>query len=459
MSLPLNTILLGKCLDRLKELPDSSIDSIVTDVPYGLGSKDPTFEEILAYLQGADLVTGEFMGKDWDLPSVPVWKECFRVLKPGGFLFTFAGTRTMDLISMGLRAAGFENKDCCDAEMGPPVLRWLRAQGMPKSVDVSKELGKRVGTSKKAKKSKGVEPQEDLTVTPEIVEFWKGFGTALKPYWEPILIFKKPLEESTLLGQILATGTGCLNIDECRVKHADPADFAKHKAGVDAIKARGGKMANSWKNSSDLSGANEVSTAGRFPPNVIMVHSDLCRKLGTTTEAMPPINRFDDGAKPFGGGAGHEYTTIEREDEQVTVWACHPSCPVHWLKNQHPEAHKYFYGIDPDSGLFYVPKPSLAEKSEGLESENEHSTVKPIRLMEYLVRLATRRGGVVLDPYCGSGTTCIAAANEDLDFIGIEKEEPSFLTATARSGLALKKRLDRAAQGATNDLMLSLESE
>jgi len=450
VNLPVNSIIHGKCLEVLRNFPDASVDSIVTDVPYGLGNKDPTVEEIIAYLQGSDLRTGEFMNKDWEIPSVLVWKECFRVLKPGGFVLTFAGTRTQDLISIGVRAAGFQNRDTIDVEMGPPFLRWIRAQGMPKSTDVAKSLRK-----------SGAEP--------EVVDPWEGWGTALKPYWEPVLMFRKPILEKTLVEQVKTTGSGAINIDGCRVKHASPEDFAKHKAGVDAIKARGGVMANSWKNSSDLSGANEVTTGGRFPPNVIFVHSELCRKVGTTTAPVPPINRFNDGAKPFGGGAGHEYSTIERGDEVLTVWECHHSCPVSWLNKQSGPmgivdsggASRFFLNVDPGSMFFYVPKPSADEKNDGLsdDAENEHSTVKPIRLMEYLVRLVTRKGGVVLDPYCGSGSTCVAAVNEGMDFIGIEKELPSFRTAQARTLKALRTHSERETQAAAFDLSMTLESE
>ena len=445
MNQQIDTILHGKCLDVLRAYPDNFFDSIVTDPPYGLGDHDPTLEEIIAYLQGADLEVGEFMNKDWDLPSVIVWKECWRVLKPGGFLFSFAGTRTIDILSIGIRVSGFTNRDTIDCEMGPPILRWLRAQGMPKNVDVGKEFRK-AGMS-------------------ELAEIWDGMGTALKPYWEPILMFRKPLQESTLLKQLETTGTGVINIEGSRVKHASLEDFAKHKSGVDTIKARGGKMGNSWKNSSDLSGANDVKTSGRLPPNVIFLHSDLCRKVGTQKFPMPPINRFDDGAKPFGGGAGHKYTTIHRDDEGIDIWECHHSCPVHWINRQHKVeaggASKYFLNVDPGSMFFYVPKPSLKEKSHGLEEgeENEHDTVKPVRLMEYLVRMATPPKGIVLDPYCGSGTTCVAAANEGFRFLGIEKEGPSVKTALARIEVALEARKELAAQTQGVDLMYSLESE
>ena len=434
----------GKCLEVLRTYPDNFFDSIVTDPPYGLGGRDPTPEEILAYLQGADLDTGEFMNKDWDLPSVLVWRECLRVLKPGGYLFSFAGTRTIDILSIGIRMSGFTNRDTVPVEMGPPILRWVRAQGMPKNVDVGKEFRK-----------------AGLT---ELAVLWEGYGTALKPYWEPIIIFRKPLEESTLLKQLAATGTGVINIEGSRIKHSSLADFEKHKAGVDAIKARGGKMENSWKNSSDLSGANDVSTSGRLPPNVIFVHSELCKKVGSQVLSMPPINRFDDGAKPFGGGAGHEYTTVHREDETIDIWECHHSCPIHWINKQQVTeggTSKYFLNVDPDSMFFYVPKPNLREKSAGLDEgeENEHATVKPVRLMEYLVTMATPAKGIVLDLYCGSGTTCVASVNKGFRFVGIEKEAPSVKTARARVQAALQARQEAEEEQESADLVFGLESE
>jgi DNA modification methylase len=445
LSMEIDKIYHGDCLTVLKTFPDSSFDSILTDPPYGLGGRDPTPEETLAYLQGADLNTGEFMNKDWDLPSVLVWKECLRVLKPGGYLMSFAGTRTLDILSIGIRMAGFTNRDTVPVEMGPPILRWVRAQGMPKNVDVSKEFRK-----------------AGLT---ELSVQWAGYGTALKPYWEPILVFRKPIEESTLLKQVASTGTGVINIEASRIKHSSLADLAKHKAGVDAIKARGGKMGNSWKNSSDLSGANDVSNSGRLPPNIIFVHSDLCRKVGTQTVAMPPINRFDDGAKPFGGGAGHEYTSYHREDETLDVWECHPSCPIHHLNQQYqvPDGGvaKYFLNVDPDSLFFYVTKPNLREKIMGLEEgeENLHATVKPVKLMEYLVTMATPAKGIVLDLYCGSGTTCVAAVNKGFHFVGIEKEEPSVKTARSRVQAALQARKKSEEEQESADLVFGLESE
>jgi site-specific DNA-methyltransferase (adenine-specific) len=473
VELPVNTIIHGKCLDALRTLPDASVDAIVTDPPYGLGTREPTIEEMIAYLNGANLDLGEFMNKDWEIPSVPVWRECFRVLKPGGHLLSFAATKTQDIISIGLRAAGFEKRDEIDVEFGPPVFRWIRAQGMPKSTDIGKAIDKKLGVERPVvgtKRGKGGENLNkiarpgkgdteeakgvgaygagakqvdvDLPVTtPGSSEAakWEGWGTALKPYWEPILMFRKPIDEGTVAEQVMATGTGGINIEASRVKHSSKEDFEKHKAGVDAIKARGGSMANSWKNSSDLSGANEVTTSGRYPPNVLFVHSDACKKTGTTKVAAHVINRFDDGAKPFGNGAGHQYTTTpmgdENGQEEIEVWDCHPACPITTLNKQREGASRYFPNFEPDALFQYVPKPNAGEKNSGLDpgEENEHVTVKPVMLMRYLVRMVTPKDGLVLDPYCGSGTTCVAATEEGFNFIGIEKEEPSVVTARART--------------------------
>lgn len=441
MNLPLNTIVHGLCLPILKTFPSASVDAFITDPPYGLGANDPTLEDILAYLsEGSSLATGEFMGKDWEIPSVPTWTEVFRIMKPGGWLFCFAGTRTMDLMSIGIRAVGFENRDVWDAEFGPAVLRWIRAQGMAKSTDLSKEIDRKLGATRAS---------PNVPETPEAKE-WEGYGTAFKPYWEPILIFRKPVAEATVAEQVLKTRTGGINIKASRIKHSSKADFDSHKAGVDAIKAKGGSMAKSWKNSSDLSGANDVDPAGRYPANVILVHSDGCQ--------------------------------VVREDGYET-WTCIPQCPVEmmnaqrepsttkpdkrqggkldtreqgWRFKRQPSSlsdsggpARYFANFDPIPGFQYIPKPSQKEKNTGLEEgeENEHLTVKPIKLIRYLVQAAVAPGGVVVDPYCGSGTTCVAAAELGVHFVGIEKELPSVETARQRVAeiLAFKEQQSRTA--------------
>jgi site-specific DNA-methyltransferase (adenine-specific) len=162
----------------LPKIPTAEIDAIVTDPPYGLGSYQPTGDEIDAYLAGATLDTGgDFMGKDWSIPPVGIWRECLRVLKPGGVLLSFAGTRTWDLIATGIEQAGFVPHP----SLGMPILAWIHGQGFPKSVNVAKAIDKSLGVV-----SGDGEPVSDQA------KQWQGWGTALKPSWEPILVYVKP---------------------------------------------------------------------------------------------------------------------------------------------------------------------------------------------------------------------------------------------------------------------------
>jgi len=142
-----NQVLHGACLDVLRELPDNTYDAVVTDPPYGLGTKEPTVEQIVSYLQGADLDTGgDFMGANWEIPSVPTWREIFRVLKPGGHVACFGGTRTWDLIALGARAAGFEFRDSLAGQF--PALMWVHGQGFPKSLNISKAIDAKLGAER-----------------------------------------------------------------------------------------------------------------------------------------------------------------------------------------------------------------------------------------------------------------------------------------------------------------------
>lgn len=501
-----NRILRGDCLEVLRSLPDASIDSVVTDPPYGLGTREPTAEDIIRYISGESIDTGgDFMGYDWEIPPVAVWRECLRVLKPGGYVLSFAGTRTFDIMSIGIRAAGFENRDTIASMFGASVLSWVHSQGFPKSLNVAKAIRKL--------------PDLDPEKAEALAKIWEGFGTALKPAWEPILCFREPTD-LTVVEQVTQTGTGAINIDGTRVKHANEKDLENHKAMVAALKAKGGKLGNSWKNSSDLSGANEVKEAGRWPANALLVHAAGCKQVGTKRVDAPVINRFNDGMKPFGGGAGHEYTSTRTGDadgkEEVAVFECMPHCPVRLLNEASqvgptPDdatgASRFFAQFVPEAPFFYSAKASRKERNEMLEKSkaprpkdrvkvvyfrikedvdadifmqiqevindqtekdatdkglpveqvtaldvetfaferllfehlvpeslrehfevddtvggNDHPSVKPLALMRYLVRLVTPKGGLVLDPYVGSGTTCLAATEEGMRFVGIEKD-------------------------------------
>lgn len=484
--LPLNSILLGDCLDVLKTLPDASIDAVVTDVPYGLGTKEPTVEEIIAYLTSDAVLdtNGDFMGRDWSIPPVPVWKECYRVLKPGGHLLSFGGTRTFDLISLGIRAAGFENRDTVATQFGTTVLSYLHGQGFPKGVNISKAL-------------------EKAGAAPEVVERWRGFNTALKPAWEPILVYRKPLSEGTVVAQVASTGTGGLNIDACRVL-TDPDD-PNHRPGVTTKVAE----SSSYAGFIGIGGARRGALpSGRWPANVILVHSEGCKIVGSKKVPAPVINRFDDGMKPFGDGAGHAYTTTQTGDadgmEEIPVYECEAGCAVSMLDEQSGvtrglEPSRFFGQFQPDAPFFYTSKVSRSERNKGLAAkpasdivvlrpnltdeehdllsagwsddlpdwsepiniaivpydlqglfepfepeQNTHPTVKPLALMKWLVRLVCPKGGVVLDHYCGSGTTCIAALEADCHYIGIEKDPEARDTALKRIAGQLQEIEDRA---------------
>lgn len=485
-----NLVFEGLNIDILRRLPDAVYSSAVFDPPYGLGKHEPTPEEILQYLMGADLDTGgDFKGTDWEIPSIPVWKEIYRVLKPGAYVAFFGGTRTSDLIAMGARMAGFISRDSIPVNWAG--LQWLQSQGMPKSSNISKHIDKKFGNPVL---KKGYKP------TASEAKAWEGYGTALKPSWEPIMLFRKPFKGS-LTKNVLAHGTGVLNIDGCRVKHASKEDFEEHKAQVEAVQNKGGVRGNSWKNSSDLSGANDVKIEGRWPPNTLFVHSPECQRTGVVEVAPHPqgANRFQ---KTSGGEFSDAYGNQEAssDPEYLTKWSCVEGCPVATLDEQsgnrpstltgradpsgshdHPGtdmssesgflggerehlsrvyadaggASRFFPQFEGQVPFFYHPKVSKKEATLGGRIENEHSTKKPVELMRWILRLTTPKGGITLDPYCGSGSTLHAAILEGMRFTGIEKEPASVKTSRDRVRIVAA---DFAETGAARDGFALMEA-
>ena len=401
-------LLQGDCLEVLKSIPDNSLDSIVTDPPYGLS----------------------FMGKRWDydVPSVDVWAECQRVLKPGGHLLAFAGTRTQHRMAVRIEDAGFEIRD---------MIAWVYGSGFPKSLDVSKALDKMAGAERevlgKAKKNGGAsngrnsasvgyvcETNEyDITApATEAARQWQGWGTALKPALEPITVARKPLI-GTVAANVLAHGTGGLNIDGCRV-------------GTDLI--QGGRAGLSGESTFNVcTGDKQPPHEGRWPANLIHDGSDEVLE-------QFPANR----PGMSGGGKG------KRDASMFGVGGV--SKPEHFRCDT-GSAARFFYCAkaskkDRDEGLEGFEKrmaaPACARVSQ-LQGEeatcisntknpraNVHPTVKPTDLMRYLCRLVTPTGGVVLDPFMGSGSTGKAATLEGFDFIGIEREAEYLAIADAR---------------------------
>jgi len=436
-----------------------SVDSIVCDPPYGL-SKEPDMAEVLTHwLAGDDYVhTGSgFMGKSWDsfVPGPSVWREAYRVLKPGGHLVAFFGTRTYDLGVLALRLAGFEIRD---------QLAWVFGSGFPKSHDVSKGIDKALGAERAKVAPRSVighqrnignrrpymddpdhQTDSDEPASPEAAQ-WQGWGTALKPAYEPIVLARKPLV-GTVARNVLSHGTGALNIDGCRV-----GDEGGTKA-VNHVKKADGRLER-WDE--QFAGArNEIESIGkgRWPANFAHDGSPEVLAEFPVTGASKATRgrRTGKSAGVLGEFAGQDDVTMGHDD-------------------QGGSAARFFYCAkasksDRNEGLDDLPeqpsaasefRPNHTAKAEAGEDgnpygrwspvRNNHATVKPTALMQWLVRLVTPPGGTVLDPFTGSGSTGVACAREGFSFIGCEMTTEYVPIIRGRVGYAYDKaaRVDHA---------------
>jgi len=423
------TLHLGDCLDVLRTLPEASIEAIVTDPPYGLA----------------------FMGKHWDydVPAVEVWQECLRVLKPGGHLLAFAGTRTFHRMAVRIEDAGFEIRD---------MIAWVYGSGFPKSLDVSKALDKLAGAEREVigryqppngsvwnlqKDKRGGDlgaptglRSENMAITAPATDAarqWSGWGTALKPALEPIALCRKPLD-GTVAQNVLTHGTGAINVDGCKVS----AERNRPKIVNDRRNGNG-----VYRNGLQGSRREGTTDAGRFPANLIHDGSD---------EVVALFPQTTSGFLPAG--------TIRNCENHVyglgMASAGKPAC-LRDFGGDTGSAARFFYCAkadksDRDEGLDAMQerirdvgdhRPSgtfgerLGPRDDGSERKpafgrNHHPTVKPTDLMRYLCRLVTPPGGTILDPFMGSGSTGRGAALEGFHFIGIEREPDYLAIAQAR---------------------------
>lgn len=388
----MNKILLGNCLELLKTLPSESVDAIVTDPPYELG----------------------FMGKKWDASgiayNVELWAECLRVLKSGGHLLAFSGTRTYHRMAVAIEDAGFEVRD---------MLEWVYASGFPKSLNVGKAVDKLQGNEREVvgkikygdKSKEGYNPfhaTKETQATGHILPTseplltkgsspYEGFGTALKPAHEPICMARKPLSEKTIVENVLKHGTGAIDIDGCRIPTSEQVE-----QGRKGRKAP--QFSGTYNNGEIYEGHNTKNgiTEGRFPANI------LC-----TDDALG-----EDKSRYF----------------DIDVWA-----EKHGLL-QFPKASKAernkgceglgkheenLQGLD-TRGRKLVREDgtkTLVERWKGKPSKNHHPTVKPVHLMAWLIRLVSKEGDIVLDPFGGSGTTGVACNMLNRKFILMEQSE------------------------------------
>ncbi len=402
------------CIEGMKQIESNSIDSIVTDPPYELG----------------------FMGKSWDASgiayNVEMWKEAYRVLKPGGHLLSFGGTRTYHRMACAIEDAGFEIRD---------QIQWVYGSGFPKSLNIGKAIDKLQGTKREVisegrsgKTSRAYQSEEQTTAGEYVVDKgtseWEGWGTALKPANEPICVARKPLAEKTVAENVLKYGTGGINIDECRIGYLNEKD-KKDAISIrpETSNSKGFQTYSENEHSDNFSrGIERNNLTGRFPANVIHDGSDEVLEL------------FPELGKSAGGRIG-------KKDKSNIDFG---------LSGNYIKGDPGFGDSGSAARFFYCAKASKSERNAGLDgfedpyqrnksvARNNHPTVKPLKLMEYLVKLVTPKGGVCLDPFIGSGTTAVACKKNGFNYLGFDmtKEYVEIAEARIKSTEYQKKLLE-----------------
>lgn len=368
------SLICGNSLERLKDLKDNSVDSVITDPPYEIN----------------------FMSKGWDNSGIAfnttLWKEVFRVLKPGGHLISFSGSRTYHRMTVAIEDAGFEIRD---------QIIYMYGNGFPKGQNIGKGIDKKLGATRKVigkavrpvkgtnlhcgEEGYGRKDEYDLTepATEEAKE-WEGWNTSLKPAHEPMVLARKPISENTIADNVLKHRTGAINIEGCRV-------------------------------------------GGRYPANLIHDGSEEVLSVFPNTAPSKAAPRGAMGKSPFSG-------LMESGTDNTNEVRGH--------NDNGGSASRYFY----------CAKASKNDRNEGLEghkTQNNHPTVKNTDLMSYLCRLITPPGGTVLDPFNGSGSTGKACAREGFNYIGIDLSQDYIDISRLRIEHELKKwRIKKAPNGA-----------
>jgi site-specific DNA-methyltransferase (adenine-specific) len=424
------------CIEAMKAMPDNSVDSIVTDPPYELG----------------------FMGKSWDASgiafNIEVWQEALRVIKPGGHLIAFSGSRTYHRMAVAIEDAGFQIRD---------QIMWVYGSGFPKSHNISKGIDKTAGAEREVIGTKmggtpntglyeaglGVNEGKYISETAPATaaaKQWDGWGTALKPAHEPMVLARKPLE-GTVANNVLTYGVGGLNIDGTRViANGENFDNLKSRPIGKLNTRRNGETdeefdARVGESPEQLAALAKLKELGRFPANFIHDGSDevvaLFPAVKGATSRTNASQEASDNAMFGGGFAGAVY------DDGLNT-----------------SAARFFYCAkaskrDRNEGLdgFEAKRDHDGRKDGGVGGDNprnrtnnaklnHHPTVKPTSLMQYLVKLVTPPNGIVLDPFMGSGSTGKACAYEGFEFIGIDQSAEYVEIAQARIDFALADKSD-----------------
>jgi site-specific DNA-methyltransferase (adenine-specific) len=416
------TVFEGDCLEQMQIFGENYFDSIVTDSPYGLS----------------------FMGKDWDrgVPGVHFWQECLRVAKPGAHMLAFGGTRTHHRLMVAIEDAGWEIRDC---------LMWVYGSGFPKSLDVSKAIDKAAGverevvgiklhptsTDRSGNKSPYQAENSHLNGNCNITapattaaKQWSGWGTALKPAWEPIILCRKPLD-GTVANNVLKWGCGGINVGGCRVAlNGDKPRVANTEESK--------TNTYGWAEGGGLYKSRTMPETGRYPANLIHDCSEevlalfpqskgQLAKVGPDNGLKPSINCYGDfGARdlcePRGdaGSAARFFYCAKASTSERNL-----GCETLPYKTAGECTDR-----QEDTAGLNSPRAG-AGRTNG--SKNHHPTVKPLALLQYLCRLITPPNGIVLDPFAGSGSTGIAATREGFNSVLIEIDKDYAEIARARN--------------------------
>lgn len=409
---------LGDCIETMRAMPEASVDAVVTDPPYELG----------------------FMGKRWDASgiafSVALWREVLRVLKPGGYILAFSGTRTYHRMTCAIEDAGAEIRDC---------IGWQYGSGFPKSLSVSRSIeGMKNGRGARYSASDpdlsvesgtlsapGTQWQDasartmadgasawtggKVNVTDPDAKTWTGWGTALKPAWEPVVVARKPLD-GTVAANVLKHGTGAMNIDACRIEGGSWVHPASN-----AIGGVYGDYANDRP---------RENNAGRWPANVLFTHAYDCDESGCAEGC--PCAALD--AQSGGDGASRFFNRlpIEADDLVPFYYTAKASRSEREAGCDDLEERSGAEAVEREEGSAGTQSPRAGAGRTASSVRNHHPTVKPIAVMRHLVRLVTPPGGTVLDPFTGSGSTGCAAVLEGKAFIGCEMQPEYVEIARAR---------------------------
>jgi len=425
---PVSKIINADCLEAMRSMEDNSIDSIVTDPPYGLS----------------------FMGKKWDydVPSVEIWQECLRILKPGGHLLAFAGSRTYHRMAVRIEDAGFEIRD---------MIAWVYGSGFPKSLDISKAIDKKLGAErttiigyspyegKRPNKFGGnkngnntygdYKAQQEMPIYEPSTKYakkWEGWGTALKPAHEPIVLARKPFS-GTVADNVLKHGTGGININACRV-----GKDKRTQLSGQAMKP--GKSTFVGLPQSERPIGYLQTVQGRFPANFIHDGSEEVLNMFPKTSGEKRTKIIARNGKSKGNIYGnygenlHNTPSYPDSGSAARFFYCAKASKSERDFGLNKLNTNQTTGGGGGIGEYLKDVNSASGKygSEKAPAKNYHPTVKPISLMQYLCRLVTPLNGTILDPFMGSGTTLLAAYREGFNCIGIEKDSEYSKIAEAR---------------------------